>query len=261
MSTKTLLAIIFSLFFLFLGIGVFGSIGFLSASHYGKILGLSVGCVFFLISALMGDKILLALIEAFPLDSKSELTSIIKNFSCHLKIDKISLFHSVKYGNNIYLFDSYWGPPSLIIGDEVMKGLSKSELKAILYEALITVRKGEGKLRNLINVALAPFYLPLLLIPHKNESERRKFWRCLVNFYFFPIASLKSYLFKIKRNSWHQRAHRQKDLLSALFKIGQLNASGRGGLIGTIMNDLAITENETSELMFQLIKKTESSQF
>ena len=149
-------------------------------SPYGGILCLAFFIILITFLILIGDKMLLAAMEAESLDYDNHLVSIVKNLSCHFEIEDVSLFRSARLRSNLYFLSGPSGKSSIVLGDDLLDILSREELKAILDQALCMIKKGEGWPRVFANLLFIPF---CFLFSKKHKKYR--FGRPISAFSFF----------------------------------------------------------------------------
>ena len=184
--------------------------------------------------------------DAYPLSPNSKLISMAKNFSCHLEMNDISFFISKKYGNNFYFFDDPLGPV-IVAGETLLTALSPAELKAVLFYTLTLIHKKEGRLRVWINLAFFPFYLFFSL------QNKGRYLRLFSNFFLSPLNYLKDYLLTCRKKDSHLLL--KKELLSALFKIRQLDALCETNILERIVRNFSISFNNNNRFEWSLAEK------
>ena len=251
MSLRRFLITAFSLSALSLSALLFSIVCFLIIPPYGGLLGLIFSVFLIGILVLIGDKILLAAIQARPLGVDNDLISTSKNLSCHLEMEEVSLFCSAKCGNNLYFFDGPLGKSSIVIGDELFKILSFRELKAVLYQALCMIKKGEGRLRVFASLPFIPF---CFLFSGKNHKGCDQYYcRSIISFFLFPMSVLRDSVLK-----WREEEvdlSKNRDFLSSFFKIRNLGGGGQTDILEDVIKFFTVVQNDNDRLISSLVGK------
>ena len=203
---------------------VFAAIGLLFDLSHGFYIGPLMGIVIALIIFYMGEKIILIFARARYVTDDELLINQVKNFCTHVGVAEAKVYWSNVYVNNFYYAHSQWGIPTLIIGKNVYKSLSRTELNSLIYASLLKVKNNEAKHRTIATLIFFMLYSPLFALKaiFKGELSSR-----VLNTFLYPAYYLKSMIYErpevVMKFDQKVGSHLglRKDYLSAIFKIHQ----------------------------------------
>ncbi|HLE11990.1 MAG: hypothetical protein A2504_06225 [Bdellovibrionales bacterium RIFOXYD12_FULL_39_22] len=158
---------------------------------YGLI-GLSLGLLIVLFFLAFSDKIILWTTGAAAMRRELALESTLASFQAQLNIMHIDYYRSSKRQNNIFLVASFFGRPSIIIGDTIASILSPEEFRQIIFSAIARLRYDavakKTFVTTLLSIILWPFIITSkdpLVITIKN----------ILVYFLIPIFFLKGKVF------------------------------------------------------------------
>jgi len=218
----------------------------------GELLGLAVGAVCLLLAIISSDKLMIFFTNPRRLGEKEQMMDFVKNLSFRLGLDKVGIYSTSRFPNNIYVLDNVFSRPKIIIGEGLIKMLSYEELQALVYYAMRRIKSREAIFRTLSNFLLTLMFLPVLLF----EKDRGDggFFATLRFFLLSPLFLTKIFLFKREKNLCEedQRFLKGSDLripfASAIFKIGQLQPCSEGYISFNFFENLALADNQGEDL-------------
>jgi hypothetical protein len=239
----------FYLCFLFL----FALLGLLFDLHSGAIIGAGVGFIILLFVFKYGEKIILLLAKARYVSDDDKLVNQVKNFCTHLEINEVKIYWSHTYYNNIYYVNSYWGTPSIIIGKESYKLLSRNELNSLIYTNILRAISPEAKHRTTINVLTFIIFSWVFFIQNLFENENLKQF---ANYFLYPAFYLKSKFYKQaeKREEFEKQMinneFMKRDYISAIFKISKLPICKSLSFGTFVLSGISHTDNIGTDLLY-----------
>jgi hypothetical protein len=231
---------------------VFAALGLLFDLSRGFYFGPIVGCVIALIIFYMGEKIILVFARARYVTDDELLINQVKNFCTHVGVSEAKVYWSNVYVNNFYYAHSQWGKPTLIIGKNVYKSLSRTELNSLIYASLLKIKNNEAKHRTIATLIFFMLYSPLFALKSffKGELASR-----VLDTFLYPAYFLKSKIYE-KADvvmEFDQKVGKhlglRKDYLSAIFKIHQMLSVRELSVGGLLINDLIHVKNQTDDVL------------
>jgi hypothetical protein len=231
---------------------VFAAIGLLFDLSHGFYVGPAIGVLIALFIFYMGEKIILIFARARYVTDDELLINQVKNFCTHVGVREAKVYWSNTFVNNIYYAHSQWGKPTLIIGKNAYKSLSRNELNSLIYASLLKVKNSEAKHRTIASLVFFMLYSPLFALKtfFKGETSTR-----VLDTFLYPAYFLKSFIYEnpevVLRFDQSVGAHSglRKDYLSAIFKIYQMPSLRELTVGGLLMNDLVHVKNQTDDVL------------
>jgi Zn-dependent protease with chaperone function len=193
-----------------------------------------------------------------PLENR-DLVNIVNNFSCRLGLEKVTVYISYDYPSNVYFMQPLIGGPSLVVGYGITTKLSRKELDALLFSALVRIKQGDARFRTICSLILGVFYFPfyaLLLTP----LGKVHILGSLVSYLIFPVRILRSLLLSSRRDlgGYDQEVYKlledPSNLTSAFFKVSQLNFEKTDSLADIFMEDIALGENKKEDILSSILR-------
>lgn len=239
-----------SLIFLSLFYAVF--LGFIP--YFSEFTGLIIGLIFLVIFLLVGDKIILAMIQSKLLVKNQRLFDRIHNFCFRLNTKNISVYTTKNYGPNIYFLDSLWGNPSLVIAGNIDQILSKAEFDVLLFASLVRIRTKDALYRTQLEWILCVFYPPLLI---SKIFLKKSIHNIVVAYYLHPFRFLKKVLFGLTRSlNFHNKTYglpiEEKDFRSSVFKITNTLKAEEADLLNNMISKLSVIDILSDHLLYRL---------
>ncbi len=175
-------------------------------------------CAIFIILIFFHDKILLNFFSARRLQAGGYSCEIITNFSFRAMIHKPQLYFSKRYPNNLYIVDSFFFGPSIVIGENVSKELSSNELSSVLAVAINQIARGNNKFKSILFSLIIIFYIPFWLKYFFRETQLRLGIARPLQYLFYPIELL-CYLAKKIIGEYNATNSKEIEIASRLFLI------------------------------------------
>jgi len=192
----------------------------------GELIGAGIGALMLVITVLLSDKIGIFFTHPRGLGEKEKMMDFVKNLSFRLRLDKVGVYSTSRFPNNIYLLDNIFSRPKIIMGEELGKILSPEEIQALVYYALCRVKSKEAIFRTTSNFILTVMFLPILIF--EKQSKGKGFFSTLRFFFLSPLYLARAILFRREKNlreedeKFLQESGLRVPFASAIFKIGQL---------------------------------------
>ena len=197
----------------------------------------------------LGDRILLFLLDAEPLERGHFVNDILDRYSLLFRQKKKKVYLIEGY-NNGYLLKSFFNDFVFVLDKRVLNVLSKEEAEAVLLLACVKSR-GSRALLNFSFQALKNLnYLPLLFL--KEGSSFFKVVNVLLTFILYPLRIMDVLVFRRLSKALeddfevYNKSYLGKSLSSAVFKISQLNLTKRDkgvDILERLIEGLAILED------------------
>jgi hypothetical protein len=230
---------------------VFAALGLLFDLSHGFYIGPIVGGLISLMIFYMGEKIILVFAKARYVTDDELLINQVKNFCTHVGVKEAKVYWSNVYTNNFYYAHSHWGVPTLIIGKNVYKSLTRTELNSLIYASLLKIKNNEAKHRTIATLMFFMLYSPLFALKSLFQGELAS---RVLNTFLYPAYFLKSMIYEradvVMKFDQLVGSHQglRKDYLSALFKIHQLPSIRELSVGGLLINDLIHVKNQTDDV-------------
>ena len=247
----------FYLFFVF----VFGLVGLLFNLHYGFFVGIALAIIVLAIIFKYGEKFILLFAKARYVSDDENLVNQVKNFCTHLDIDEIKVYWSNVYFNNVYFVNSFWGTPSIIVGKEVYKQLSKNELNSLIYATILRIKSQESKYRSSINLVTLCLFWWVFLI--SNQFSKTQF-KSITNVFLYPAFYLKKIFYQRADDTeyFDSKVFRhellKRDYISALFKVNKMVLPRPLSIGAFVLNGLSHTFNVSDDVLFYILIQNET---
>jgi hypothetical protein len=232
--------------------------GLLFDLHWGLQIGLFISLFIFLILSVWGEKFILIFARARYVTDDEILINQVKNFCCHCEVPDVKVYWSSLFVNNLYYVDSYFGKPTLVIGKNVYKTLSRNELNSLIYASLLKLKTNEAKHRTMASLIFFVLYLPVYFF---RAFVKNIYMLNVANFFLYPPSFLKAKLYEKKAEvfGFDQQVAKleglKKDYISALFKVNHLLATNELSIGSGLLNDLNHVKNQTADVLnFLLIE-------
>lgn len=234
----------------------FALTGLLFDLHWGLEGGLIVAGALFILLSILGEKFILIFAKARYVTDDEILINQVKNFCCHCEIPDVKVYWSYLFANNLYYVNSYFGNPTLVIGKNVYKTLSRNELNSLIYASLLKLKTKEAKHRTMASLIFFILSIPAYVM--RSLTQNTKVIKG-INFFLYPSSYLKSKLCETKSAifKFDLRVARQeglkKDYISALFKVSHLLACHESSAGEGLLNDLNHVKNQTEDVLSYLL--------
>ncbi len=229
--------------------------GLLFNLHWGLPIGMFIALVLLSVFAIWGEKIILINAKARYVTDDELLINQVKNFCCHMEIDYVKIYWSNIFVNNLYYTNSYFGKPTLIIGRNVYKSLTRNELNSLIYASLLKLKGNEAKHRTISSliffILYSPVFLLISIVSYEPAVE-------IINIFLYPAYFLKSKVYGTKdiylfdQEVGNLRGLKN-DYISALFKVSQMPVCNEKSIGGMLMNDLNHVSNLTGDAIRYLL--------
>jgi hypothetical protein len=228
----------------------FSAIGLLLIPGTGELYGFGFSIFVLIIIMFCADKFILGIVHAKKTHVPHRFKEVAANYACRFGVNKINVYSSQLYVNNIYFTNSTFGTPSLIIGRNLFSSISDEELEVLIVAALWRIKAGDAGFRTIASLILSLYSLPLLLI--KNKSGKLA---SVINYFIFPLNLIKFIIFKTKSSeilSDHKifkLGSSKEAFSSAIYKVSLMENKQIGAFSSSIVQYLAIADNKSNEMM------------
>ncbi len=165
--------------------------GFLLGAIKGAWLGLAVFGIVVLGSYSAADKVFLALTHSRKLPHRDPFLERVKNISFCMGLSPINVFISKKLPDNIYVLDSLFGGPSLLITEGIQSQLENESLEFLVREALRRVSLGTVLHSLVYSFIFAFMELPFQFLVRWKWTY---YLGVVYGFFLIPVGILKSYI-------------------------------------------------------------------
>lgn len=236
-------------------------VGLLFDLHFGFAIGIIFSLIVITTIAIYGEKIVLLLAKARYITDDEKLINQLKNFCTHLSVPEVKIYWSNTYYNNVYFVNSYFGVPSIIIGREAYRQLSKNEMNSLIYATLLRIKSNESKHRTTINLLMLMIFSWVFfigsLLPNKLKPA--------MSVFLFPAFYLKSKFYKARNDidffdsEIFKLDLLKRDYISALFKVNNLTECRSTSLGSLALSGLTHTYNKIDDSIFYLLMENEIS--
>ncbi len=230
--------------------------GLLFDLQTGLVLGLMLAALIFLILATWGEKLILIFAKARYVTDDEILINQVKNFCCHCEIPDVKVYWSNLFVNNLYYINSYFGNPTLVIGKNIYKTLTRNEPNSLIYASLLKLRTNEAKHRTMASLVFFTLYLPVYLMRSLTQNDQIA---KVFSLFLYPSNYLKSQLYEKKSEilKFDKRVANleglKKDYVSALFKVSHLLTCHETSIGGSLLNDLNHVKNQSEDVINYLL--------
>ncbi len=231
-----------------------GCIGLMVFPDPGETYGFICGGLLLLTLLILADKIILGSMHAKSVNVPHLVKEQVSNHACRFGLGKIHVYSSQRFSNNIYFANSILGKPSIIIGDNLYRQLKKDELEVLIVAALWYIDSGEAGYRTICSLILSIYRLPMILIPKRKLYSQSRI-TSLISFFIFPLSLIKFWIFNAKSSqilSDHQifkMGASEEAYSSVIYKLSLLNEVKVGAFSSSIVQNLAIADNKSNEMM------------
>lgn len=230
--------------------------GLLFHLHWGFIFGVITAISIIVFFSRWGEKIILIFTKARYVTDDEILINQVKNFCCHLEIPEVKIYWSSVFLNNLYYTNSYFGKPTMIIGRNIYKQLSRNEINSLIYASLLKLKSNEAKQRTMAGLIFLILNSPVYLL---RAMTSNKAMLSVLNVFLYPAYYLNSKLYESEVDVLKfdqlvgKHSGLKKDYISALFKIGHLPACSQKSIGGLLVNELSHVKNQTEDVLGYLL--------
>lgn len=228
----------------------FAGLGFILLPGAGEFWGILIALLLSLFVFTLGDKIILGVSNAKTTIRDEFVISMVNNYSCRLGVGNIGIYSSIKFPNNIYFVETVFSRPSLMIGDNVTKYLTKEEVRALIFSSLLRIKKGDALYRTVTSLFLVPFLAPVFF-SYMLKKIRIKISTSYIGFLTLPMKMINNKLLKNPREIMNfdkevtSQLNESSNLASAIFKISAVNLAHEGVFSASIVESLSIADNKS----------------
>lgn len=233
---------------------IFGGLFF--SLKYGIWAGMALATIILIILMNWGDKVVLVLLKARYIGDDENLVNHVKNLCCHLKVGNVKIYWSNVFVNNIYYTDSRFGAPSIIIGKNLYKELSRNELVSLLNASLMKIKNKEAQTKTLSSILFALLYSPVLTVVYLCRKTRMK---SVTQVFLYPVLYLKSFCYEKEDailafdSKVTEFDGLKKEYLSAIFKISAKSEIFESTITSLIVNELTHIKNKNTDIISSTI--------
>lgn len=234
----------------------FGLIGLLFDLHYGFFAGLTIAAILLIFISTWGEKLILIFAKARYVTDDEILINQVKNFCTHCEVPEVKVYWSNVFVNNLYFTNSYFGKPALIIGKNVYKTFTRTELNSLIYASLLKLKTKEAQHRTVASLIFFILYSPVFLV--RSFVTNVHLLRIL-NVFLYPAYYLKAKLYETESDviAFDQKVSQlvglKKDYIAALFKVNYLPACNEFSVGSLVMNELNHVKNQTDDVLSFLL--------
>ena len=179
-------------FLLTTGLSLFG-IGYLLGGQLPGLICVSIFSLIIFGSYTITDKAFLALTNSYIMLQKSPFIERVKNISFYMDLKLINVFITKELPQNIYILDSLFGRPSVIITEELIDTLNDKQLDFLIKKSLTNIQSGDALSGIAMSALFVFIQIPLFIL---GKYPFCNIFVIVFNFFLAPFKVFKECLIK-----------------------------------------------------------------
>jgi len=197
------------------------------------------------------EKLVLAAMDAAPL-GHGEWRNIARNYACRLELNKVEVYISQHFPNNVYVVHD-WRGGSIVIGRRILETFTPAEIKALIFAAMLAL-KDNALHRTWMALALMVIYELFSGLGHFTHGRGRS----LARIYFYALLYLRDKLQKYGPlhtaiKYWRKYDNDFGPLQAALMKIQGISLNFKDLSRIALLEGLALAQGEKQDILLGLL--------
>ena len=198
------------------------SIGHFIGGQSCGIIAVAILGTLILSAYIITDKIILALSNSHIILQKNPFIERVKNISFYMEINPINIFITKGLPQNIYILDSLFGRPSIIITKDLIETLNNEQLDFLIKTSLVNIRSGEALQNMALSSLFAFIQIPLTTLA---KYPLCGLFTIILNFFIAPLKVFKEYIIKNIYNKlrYKEEFNKMNEILSCINLLSKNN--------------------------------------